>query len=65
VGLLPELRQLWEQTSNHVIVFAQDCYGFFHMATSSLLLRVNLQDRPPEIGIGPQVLAKYGLTAHG
>jgi hypothetical protein len=47
-----------------VIVFAPDCYGIFHMAEYSLLLGVNIKDRPPGIGTGPQVLAKYGLTAH-
>lgn len=57
-------RQLLEQTRDHVIVFAQDCYGIFHMAEYSLLLGVKIKDRPPGIGTHPQILAKYGLTAH-
>jgi hypothetical protein len=57
-------RQLLEQTRDHVIVFAQDCYGIFHMAEYSLLLGVKIKDRPPGIGTHPHILAKYGLTAH-
>jgi hypothetical protein len=30
-------RQLLEQTRDHVIVFAQDCYGIFHLAEYSIL----------------------------
>jgi hypothetical protein len=55
-------RQLLEQTRDHVIVFAQGCYGIFHLAEYSLLLGVNIKDRPPGIGTHPQILAKYGLT---
>lgn len=58
-------RQLLEQTRDHVLVFAQGCYGIFHMAEYSLLLGVKLKDRPPGIGTRQQVLAKYGLTTHG
>jgi hypothetical protein len=55
-------RQLLEQTRDHVIVFAQGCYGIFHLAEYSLLLGVNLKDRPPGIGTHLEILAKYGLT---
>jgi hypothetical protein len=58
-------RQLLDQTRDHVIVFAQECYGIFHMAEYSLLLEVKLKDRPPGIGTHEEILAKYGLTAHG
>jgi hypothetical protein len=40
-------RQLLEQTRDHVIVFAPDCYGIFHMAAYALLLGVKLKDVPP------------------
>jgi hypothetical protein len=55
-------RQLLEPTRDHVIVFAQGCYGIVHLAEYSLLLGVNIKDRPPGIGTHPQILAKYGLT---
>jgi hypothetical protein len=58
-------RQLLAQTRDHVIVFAQDCYGIFHMAEYSLLLGVKLKDVPPGIGGRREILAKYGLAAHG
>ncbi len=58
-------RQLLEQTRDHVIVFAQGCYGIFHLAEYSLLLGVNITDRPPGIGTRQQLLAKYRLTTHG
>jgi DDE family transposase len=58
-------RQLLERTRDHVIVFAQDCYGIFHMAEYSRLLGVKLKDRPPGIGTHQDILAKYGLPAHG
>jgi hypothetical protein len=58
-------RQLLAQTRDHVIVFAQDCYGIFHMAEYSLLLGVKLKDVPPGIGGRQEILAKYGLAAHG
>jgi hypothetical protein len=58
-------RQLLERTRDHVIVFAHDCYGIFHMAEYSLLLGVKLKDRPPGIGTNQDILAKYGLPAHG
>jgi hypothetical protein len=57
-------RQLLEQTRDQIIVFAQGCYGIFHMAEYSLLLGVKIKDRPPEIGTYPQILAKYGLRVH-
>jgi hypothetical protein len=58
-------RQLREQTRDHVMVLAQGYYGIFHMAEYSLLLGVNIKDRPPGIGTQQQILAKYGLTIHG
>jgi Transposase DDE domain len=58
-------RQLLEQTRDHVIVFAQGCYGIFHLAEYSLLLGVNIKDRPPGIGTRQQLLAQYRLTTHG
>jgi len=58
-------RQLLEQTRDQVIIFAQDYYAIFHMAEYSLLVGVNIKDRPPGIGTRPQILAKYGLTTHG
>ncbi len=58
-------RQLLEQTRDLVIIFAEDAYGIFHLAEYSLLLGVNIQDRPPGIGTRQQILAKYGLIAHG
>ena len=57
-------RQLLEQTRDLVIVFAEGCYGIFHMVEYSLLLGINIKDRPPGIGTRPQILAKYGLVAH-
>jgi Transposase DDE domain len=57
-------RQLLEETRDLVIVFAQDDYGIFHLAEYSLLVGVNLKDRPPGIGTRQQILAKYRLTAH-
>jgi hypothetical protein len=58
-------RQLLEQTRDMVIIFAEDCYGIFHIAEYSLLLGVKLKDVPPGIGTRPQILAKYGLAARG
>jgi hypothetical protein len=58
-------RRLLEHTRDLVIVFAQGAYGIFHMAEYSLLLGVTIKDRPPGIGTRQQILAKYGLTAHG
>jgi Transposase DDE domain len=58
-------RQLREQTRDLVIVFAEGYYGIFHMAEYSLLLGVKLKDRPPSIGTYHDILAKYGLPAHG
>jgi hypothetical protein len=58
-------RQLLEHTRDHVIVFAQDCYGIFHMAEYSLLLGVRLKDVPPGIGTLQEILAKYRLATHG
>jgi len=57
-------RRLLEQMRDQVIVFAQDCYGIFHMAEYSLLLGVKLKERPPGLGTRQAVLATYGLTAH-
>jgi hypothetical protein len=58
-------RQLWEQSRDKVIVFAQGHYGIFHLAEYSLLLGVKLKDIPPEIGSRQQVLAKYELPTRG
>jgi hypothetical protein len=58
-------RQLWEQTRDKVIVFAQGDYGIFPLAEYSLLLGVRLKDSPPEIGSRQQALAKYGLPVRG
>jgi Transposase DDE domain len=58
-------RQLLEQTRDQVIVFTQGCYGIFHLAEYSLLVGVNIKDRPPGVGTRQQILAKYRLTAHG
>jgi hypothetical protein len=55
-------RQLQEQTRDLVIVFAQDSYGIFHLAEYSLLLGVNIKDRPPGIGTRPQILTKYRIA---
>ena len=56
-------RQLLEQSRDQVLVFAQKGYGIFHMAESSWRLGGNSKDRPPALGTGPQILAKYGPTA--
>jgi hypothetical protein len=58
-------RQLLEQTRDHVIVFAQDCYGIFHLAEYSLLLGVKLKDVPAGIGTHQELLANYGIAVHG
>jgi hypothetical protein len=58
-------RQLLEQTRDKVIVFAQGAYGIFHIAEYSLLLGVNIKDRPPGIGTRRELLAKYGLAMRG
>ena len=58
-------RQLLEQTRDQVIVFAQGDYGIFHMAEYSMLLGAKLKDVPPGNGSLPEVLVRYGLTAHG
>jgi hypothetical protein len=58
-------RQLLEQTREQVIVLAQGCYGIFPTAEYSLLVGVNIKDRPPGIGTRQQILAKHGITAHG
>jgi hypothetical protein len=58
-------RQRLEKSRDHVIVFARDCYGIFHLAEYSLLLGVRLKDVPPGIGTRQEILAKYRLAAHG
>jgi Transposase DDE domain len=58
-------RQLFEQTRDLVIVFAQGYYGIFHIAEYSLLVGVRITDRPPGIGTCQEVLAKYRLTPKG
>jgi len=58
-------RQLLQQTRDHVIGCAQDGYGILHLAAYSILLGVKLKDGPPGIGTHQEILAKFGLTAHG
>jgi hypothetical protein len=58
-------RHLLEQTRDIVIIFAEDCYGLFHIAEYFPLLGVKLKDVPPGIGTRQEILAKYGLVAHG
>jgi hypothetical protein len=58
-------RQLLEQTRDKVIVLAQGHSGILHMAEYSMLLGATLKDVPPGSGTLPEVLARYGLTAHG
>ena len=55
-------RQVLEQTRDKVIVFAQGCYGIFHMTEYSLLVGVRIKDPPPGIGTRQEILANYGLT---
>jgi hypothetical protein len=56
-------RQLLERTRDHVIIFAQGCYGIFHRAEYALLLGVKLNDVPPGISTLRELPAKYGLVA--
>jgi hypothetical protein len=56
--------QLQEQTRDLVIVFAQHDQGIFHLAEYSLLLGINIKDRPPVIGPRPKILAKYRIPGH-
>ena len=58
-------RRLLERTRDLVIIFAQGYYGIFHIAEYSLLVGVNLKDRPPGVGTRQQILTKYRLTARG
>ncbi len=58
-------RQLLEQTRDQVIVFAQGHYGIFHLAEYSMLLGAQLKDVPPGIATLSEVLARYGVPAHG
>ena len=58
-------RQLLEETRDHVIVFAQEYSGLFHLAEYALLVGVKLKDVPPGIGARQEVLAKYRLTTSG
>jgi hypothetical protein len=58
-------RQLLKQTRDQVIVFAQHCYGIFHLAEYALLVGVKLKDVPPGIGTRQEMVAKYRLTTHG
>jgi hypothetical protein len=57
-------RQLLEQTRDMVIIFAENCYGIFHIAEYSMLLGVKLKDVPPGIGTHQEIFAKHGLAAH-
>jgi hypothetical protein len=62
----PRWRRLrLEQTRHQVIVLAQGDSGLVHLAESSLLLGVNLTDRPPGIGTRQPILAKSRLTTDG
>ena len=47
-------RQLLEQTRDQIIVFAQGCYGVFHLAEFVLLVGVKLKDVPPGVGAKPR-----------
>lgn len=58
-------RQLLEQTRAMGIIVAEDCYGILPIAEYALLVGVKLQDVPPGIGTRRDILAKYGLVAHG
>jgi len=58
-------RQLLAQTRDKVMVFAQHVYGIFHVAAYSMLLGVNLTQRPPGVGTSQEILAKYGLATDG
>lgn len=58
-------RQLIQQNRDKVIVFAEGYYGIFHVAEYSLLVGVTLNEVPPGIGTGQDVLKKYGLVGHG
>jgi hypothetical protein len=58
-------RPLLQQTRDMVIIFAEDYYGIVQIAEYSLLLGVTLKDVPPGIGTRRDILAKYGLLAHG
>jgi hypothetical protein len=55
-------RQLFEQTRDLVIIFAQGYYGIFPRAEYSLLVGVRIKDCPPGIGTRQEILAKYRLT---
>ena len=65
LGGLRGRRPRLEQTRDHVIVVTEECSGNFHRAADSRLLGVTLQDVPPGIGTRRDMLAKYGLGAHG
>ena len=54
-------RQLLQQNRDKVIVFAEGCYGIFHLAEYSILLGLNLKDLPLGIESREAVLAKFGL----
>ena len=58
-------RPLLEQRRDQVIVWAQGSDGSLHGADYAWLLGAKLKDVPPAIGTRQEVLAKYGLTAHG
>jgi hypothetical protein len=58
-------RQLVAQTRDQVIVWAQGWYGIGHLAECAGLMGVKLKDMPPGLGSAHEVLAPYGLAAHG
>jgi len=57
-------RQLLQQNREKVIVFAEDCYGIFHLAEYSILLGLKMKDLPRGIESPEAVLAKFGLQGH-
>ena len=58
-------RPLQEHHRDKLIVCAQGYDGIFHVAESALLLGAKLNEVPPGIGTLPDILARYGRTAHG
>ncbi len=45
-------------------MFAQGYYGIFRLAENSLVVGVNLKDRPPAVGSRQDILAKYRRISH-
>jgi hypothetical protein len=57
-------RQLFEQTWALVRVFANDCYGAFHIREYSLLLEVDIKNRRAVVGTHRRILATQRLIAY-